>query len=402
MAPTVLEPHPIALCWPDLSESDFLALKEDIDKNGQRNPVILYQEKVLDGVQRTRVCLLLGREPITASPEISDPVAYAISQNLHRRHLSSIEKAVVADRLAKLQLGTNRYVRKVDPSDEGPTLTVQEAAELVGASDSQIWRLRQVRRDGIPELVEAMESGEVNAAVAAEISHAKPEAQPVLLAEAKNHTRPTKSRKSKAPKAEKRTMDPRDTELLAQINAPSIFPAHLPLPVHPTKPHSTRIIQKAISLLQNNEALIAGLPSMKQLNDKIWINTQCIQTYATEIPHRVTGPIDRLWVKWAESVADKYRRREEMLDRAYRRKARNADQRDVVRYKEPRSKKGYEGRLHKLRRSYGSLLRKAGFSLADEDQLLVDIQELTKTYFNKFRGSHDRNGQSAHLAKIGA
>ena len=41
--------HPLSSAFPSMSEDDFLALKDDIEVNGQRDPVIIFGDMVLDG-----------------------------------------------------------------------------------------------------------------------------------------------------------------------------------------------------------------------------------------------------------------------------------------------------------------------------------------------------------------
>jgi hypothetical protein len=99
--PPELQPHPASEVFRMMTEEEFLAHKEDIHKNGQREAIVLLDGMILDGRNRYRACLELKREPRTVSVEadaIGDPLAYVLSVNLHRRHLSATEKrAVVAE-----------------------------------------------------------------------------------------------------------------------------------------------------------------------------------------------------------------------------------------------------------------------------------------------------------------
>jgi hypothetical protein len=384
-----LEPHPIALCYPPLSEVDFCDLKESIQKNGQLNPITLYEGKVLDGTQRQRACNELGIESKTISPQIDDPVAYVVNQNERRRHLTKLQRTEVAARLVGLKWGTNQYAQKVESSREDSTFPFTKAAKLMGVSEPQVSRFRKVLKSGVPELMQAVKEKRVNLDIASKIAKASPDQQRLELTRPPNVLRAQFSPRNKK---EVKVIDPKQDELLAEINAPSIFPKGLPLPVHPTRPDHTKIIQEAILTLQRNEPEIARLQSRKQLNEKIWVYTQCIQTYALKMEDRTTGPIDLSWIRWAQSVADKYRRREEMFLRQERRAGTLSKERQPEPPKRRFVEKGYQGRFKRLSIEYKRLLRKMGFSLADETQLLGDIQKLTKSYFEAFRGPQDRNG----------
>ena len=86
--------HPLSAAFPAMSDEDFQALKDDIEVNGQREPVMLFEGMVLDGWHRYRACAELGLsvEKFTFSAT-DDPVAFVLSHNLHRRHLSASQRA---------------------------------------------------------------------------------------------------------------------------------------------------------------------------------------------------------------------------------------------------------------------------------------------------------------------
>jgi hypothetical protein len=93
--------HPIADIFPLLNETsaEFKALVADIDKHGQQEPITLCDGKVLDGRNRLRACAETGRKPIIvefsdANP--TDPLAFVLSHNLYRRHLTEGQRAMFA------------------------------------------------------------------------------------------------------------------------------------------------------------------------------------------------------------------------------------------------------------------------------------------------------------------
>jgi hypothetical protein len=90
------------------------------------------------------------------------------SLNDHRRHDEPTERALVGERMASLKKGGDAGVHKSN-SPAGPlvpAITMARAAELAGTSPSQIKRVRKAKRDGVPELVEMLESGEITPATA--------------------------------------------------------------------------------------------------------------------------------------------------------------------------------------------------------------------------------------------
>src|SRR5262249_48344827 len=107
----VLKFHPLANIFPLMEGEEFDALVADIKANGQREPIILYEGKILDGRNRYRACLEAGREPRTEEHftkthncSVSrDPAGYVIARNIHRRHLTTEQKHELIAKLIKAQ-----------------------------------------------------------------------------------------------------------------------------------------------------------------------------------------------------------------------------------------------------------------------------------------------------------
>ena len=92
--------HPLARLGGPLMEGDeFDALVADIKANGVREPITIFEGKILDGRNRYRACVLLGIEPRfqehrAGCAHVGDPAAYVISMNIHRRHLTAEQKPI--------------------------------------------------------------------------------------------------------------------------------------------------------------------------------------------------------------------------------------------------------------------------------------------------------------------
>lgn len=84
-------PHSLSLPYPPMADAEFAAFKADIEANGQREPIRLFEGLILDGRHRERACRELGVEPryedFTGTPE--EAKAAVDSWNLHRRHLTA-------------------------------------------------------------------------------------------------------------------------------------------------------------------------------------------------------------------------------------------------------------------------------------------------------------------------
>ena len=98
----VMESHEYATLFPMLDESGLEELCADIEANGQTDPIWLYEGKILDGRNRAKACVKLGRKPEIKEYTGDDPLGFVLSKNAHRRHLSESQRAMVASKLATL------------------------------------------------------------------------------------------------------------------------------------------------------------------------------------------------------------------------------------------------------------------------------------------------------------
>jgi hypothetical protein len=194
IAGTKLKYHKVAAIFPMLEGEAFEALKQDIKANGQHDPIWTYQGKIIDGRNRERACRELGIEPrIQEWDARGDLVAFVISQNLHRRHLTEPQRAIVAARLkqrlaeaARKRLATStggaspRPVAKLPEAEMGRAR--DQAAALVSVSPRSVQSACKVLDRGIPELARAVERGEVSISAAATVADLGVKEQSRLMA----------------------------------------------------------------------------------------------------------------------------------------------------------------------------------------------------------------------------
>jgi ParB-like chromosome segregation protein Spo0J len=94
--------HPVCLAFPEMVEAEHRALVADIRDYGQRHPLIVDDNGViLDGRHRYRACKELGLEPslkVFTGTE-AEKVALIVSENIHRRHLTTEQRAAIAAEL---------------------------------------------------------------------------------------------------------------------------------------------------------------------------------------------------------------------------------------------------------------------------------------------------------------
>ena len=119
----------------------------------------MFEDKVLEGVNRTEACKRLNIKVKARQYPGNDPIGFVLSANLHRRHLDASQRAIVAAKLADLELGANQNT---------PGTPIGVAAKLLNVGRGSIDRARVVLKSGEPELIKAVETGEIPVSKAAE------------------------------------------------------------------------------------------------------------------------------------------------------------------------------------------------------------------------------------------
>jgi hypothetical protein len=98
---TQLPFHPLADIFPLLEGAEFEELVEDVRAHGVREPIWIYEDKILDGRNRYRAAAVAGVECPARVYEGNDPVAFVISANMRRRHLTAKQKCELIGKLLK-------------------------------------------------------------------------------------------------------------------------------------------------------------------------------------------------------------------------------------------------------------------------------------------------------------
>ena len=202
----VLPVHPAADLFPMMSESELRELGEDILGKGLQSPITLWTDgdrrdrnattylldgrNRLDALEAVGVYIVTngeidwwevacdeevaGTRPSQASRVVyenavtvrlyrgdgDDPYAHAVSLNLKRRHLETSQRALIAEDLATLKDGQR--------ADEVAGTSIEVAARLLNVGRASVERAKIVREEGDPELVAAVERGEVSVSGAVE------------------------------------------------------------------------------------------------------------------------------------------------------------------------------------------------------------------------------------------
>ena len=95
--------HEAAAIFPMMEEATFQTFKEDIQAHGIREPAEVCDGKILDGRNRYRACRELEMPiPTTTWDGKGHVLCFVISGNLHRRHLSQSQRAMIGARIVNV------------------------------------------------------------------------------------------------------------------------------------------------------------------------------------------------------------------------------------------------------------------------------------------------------------
>lgn len=184
-----LEAHDAANIVPAMTEEEFKELKADIEKYGQRDPIIILDGKILDGRNRYRACCELGITPDTVKFDDhlvgGDPIAYVISTNVHRRHLTPSQLSMMAmdveelyAKLAKERQGARNDLKEHlctgAKKSEEPIHAAKQAAKALGVGARSVSAAKHVVKSGCEQLQTAVREGKVAVKAAEKFARAVP------------------------------------------------------------------------------------------------------------------------------------------------------------------------------------------------------------------------------------
>jgi ParB-like chromosome segregation protein Spo0J len=172
-----MKAHDYANLFPMLPDSELKTLADDIRENGLQTPITTLDGLILDGRNRHRACEIAGVDPTFDEYLGGDPLQFVISHNLHRRHLTESQRAMIAASVANLENG------KRPPSIDGGSITQSKAQEMLNVGESSVSRAKKIQRLGSPELIEAVQSGEVTVGAAYKVAELPHEEQVQILSE---------------------------------------------------------------------------------------------------------------------------------------------------------------------------------------------------------------------------
>jgi ParB-like chromosome segregation protein Spo0J len=131
-----LEFHPLANVFPLLEGKEFDALVADIKANGLRERITLYEDKILDGRDRYRACLEAGIAVKIEDFEgdEADALAFVISKNIHRRHLTpKLRRSLLVELVTASPEKADRVIAREANVEHKQVSRARRKAESTGA-----------------------------------------------------------------------------------------------------------------------------------------------------------------------------------------------------------------------------------------------------------------------------
>lgn len=187
--------HEFANVFPMLQGEALDGLRRDIAENGVREAVVFLGNAILDGRNRYMCARELGieyprREFGSQEGDGTDPLAFVISHNLTRRHLSESQRAQAGTRLANMQRGGDTVSEHSANLRKGQVSTA-DAARMLNVSPRSIETARSVQSKA-PEISPLVDDGSISVSLASKVAELPEDARAEIV------DTPASERKEKA------------------------------------------------------------------------------------------------------------------------------------------------------------------------------------------------------------
>lgn len=173
--------HPAAELFPMMSDQQMSGLMADIAANGQDEPIeIDANGNLIDGRNRAIACEKLGLVPKRKVFHGTDIWQHVISQNLHRRHLTESQRAMIAAKIATRPHGDQP--KSDSPIGEShPPPTHAEASAALGVGGSTTTRAKNVITKGTQGLQDLVSEGKASVNAAERVAELPAEEQDAIV-----------------------------------------------------------------------------------------------------------------------------------------------------------------------------------------------------------------------------
>jgi hypothetical protein len=173
-----MEFHPIANIFPLLQGDDFEDFRRNIAVNGLLEPIWLHPDdnSIVDGRNRFRACQELGIKPkVRYWDGVGSLVDFVMSLNLHRRHLTSSQRAALAVEILPLLEAENAKIYQDTvgrpnksgqffdpiPNDKNAKKSTDKAAKAMNTNRQYVSDAKRIKQDD-PDLFEQITAGDIS------------------------------------------------------------------------------------------------------------------------------------------------------------------------------------------------------------------------------------------------
>ncbi len=169
--PTDRKPHRFAEIFPMLPYDELNELAENIKHHGLLDPIIIYENDILDGRNRYAACKIAGVAPKMKLFQGDDEAAlqFVAAHNLHRRHLTASQRAIAAAKIADMPVGKPASEKsepettktETAPKPKKPAkkkTTISEAAKKLNVSPASVKKAKKLLKES-PEKAKDVETG---------------------------------------------------------------------------------------------------------------------------------------------------------------------------------------------------------------------------------------------------
>ena len=159
--------HPLSSAFPAMSDSEYTELSKSIEQIGLQNPIVLFDEMIIDGWHRYCACLDTGTaiKTIVLSESIN-PQEFVLAQNKERRHLTQSQIALAAIKVYEWLRDGVKAALQPSYAQYAQVKSSEELAKIAGVSTRTIVQAKQVEKQATTEMKAAVAKGEMSVATA--------------------------------------------------------------------------------------------------------------------------------------------------------------------------------------------------------------------------------------------
>ena len=167
--------HAVANLFPLLQGEEYEQLKADIKANGLREAIWLHPDgSIIDGRNRHRACLDTGTPlRFRTWDGRGSLVAFVVSLNLHRRHLSSFQRAAIAtdilpmledearERMSAGGVARQQGMEKIPHPENGKGPARDQAAAMLNTNGRYVSEAKRLKEEA-PAIFEQVRAGKID------------------------------------------------------------------------------------------------------------------------------------------------------------------------------------------------------------------------------------------------